>query len=374
MKNTMLLLVVVAALIMTAETHGAVTVFGTEADYNAATGPQIFLIDFDGNPEGGAYVDGGSFDPAVTFGSPEASDPTLVLWNSDAMSDAGSTTATNNVGPVDGVFTDPVYAFALLFSSSGEPQTVSLYDEGDVLIDTVASNPSGFFGVVSDTPIKKFILDNGEFWKEPEEEFWPDRFFIDDFRANEPPIQAEKELTLIIPDGGDPIEIPDPPDLPDVPMHTRIYFTMVITVTNNSPGAIEGVIVKDNIAGDLELISAGGIIPTGPSTKKKKDNSEVLVTPVGDVTVQWSGNTEKVHLSWDVGDMDPGASASLTVVVATDLNQGQGKKAEGKNEYTSPGEHTLNSGATAKGLIGDVEVNHKSNSISVNVVEPVAIP
>ncbi|TKJ35321.1 MAG: hypothetical protein CEE38_15970 [Planctomycetes bacterium B3_Pla] len=178
----MLLLVVVAALIMTPETHGAVTAFDTEADYNAATGPQIFLINFDGNPPGGTLALGSSFSAAVTFGSPEASDPTQVVWNSNAITDAGSTTAPNFVGPMDGIFTDPVYAFALLFSSAGEAQTVSLYDEGAALIDTViASNPSGFFGVVSDTPVKSFFIDNGNF-----PDGTPDRFFIDDFRANEP--------------------------------------------------------------------------------------------------------------------------------------------------------------------------------------------
>ena len=181
MKNTMLLLVVVAALILTPETHGAVTVFGTEADYNAATGPQIFLIDFNPSPTGGTLALGSSFSAAVTFGSPEASNPAQVWWNSDAITDAGSTTALNGVGPVDGVFTDPVYAFALVFSSAGEAETVSLYDVGDVLLDAVtAPNPSGFFGVVSDTPIKSFVINNGEF--SPGNR---DRFFIDDFRANE---------------------------------------------------------------------------------------------------------------------------------------------------------------------------------------------
>ena len=245
-------------------------------------------------------------------------------------------------------------------------ETVDLYDESDVLLGTVtAPNPSGFFGVISTKPIKKFVINNGEF--SPGNR---DRFFVDDFRANKPPIQAEKELTLIVPDGGAPIEIPAPPEIPEVPMHTRILFTMVITVTNDSPSAIAGVMVTDNFGGDLELVSVDGIAPTGPSTKKKKDNAEVLATAVGNVTIQWSGNTEKAHLSWDVGGLNPDEEVSLTVVVATDINHGQGKKdPAGKNEYTSPGIHCLNSGATATGMIGDLEVSHTSNSICVDVVE-----
>lgn len=363
MKKTMLLLVVALAFIMTPETQGAVAVFGTEVAYNAATGPQIFLIDFIGSA---GYVGGDSFSSAVTFGSPEATDPTEVLHSGGAMSDAGSTTALNGVGPVDGVFTDPVYAFALEFSSAGEAETVYLYDESDVLIDAVtAPNAWGFFGVLSDTPIKKFVLENGEF--SPGNR---DRFFVDDFRANEPPIQAEKELTSIVPDGGEPIEIPDLPDLPEVPMHTRIYFTMVITVTNDSPGAIVGVVVKDNFGGDLELVS----VDTNPVVKpdgKKVSTLTPISVGVGEVTVDWTGNSAKAHMTWDVGDLAFEDSASLTVVVATDINPGHGKpgKVNPKNEYTSPGIHYLNSGATVTGMIGELEVSHTSNSISVDVVE-----
>lgn len=157
-----------------------VTVYGNETDYNNATGAQIFLIDFNGST--GAFVDGGSFSGEVTFGSPEAEDPTLVNWNSDAISDAGSTSSPTNVGPIDGVFTTPVRAFALVFLSAGEAETVHMFDEGGALIASVlAPNASGFFGVVSATPIKSFFLENGLFPNGNR-----DRFFIDDFRANEP--------------------------------------------------------------------------------------------------------------------------------------------------------------------------------------------
>lgn len=159
--------------------YASVTVFSTPTAYDAATGPEIFFLDFNGNPVGGALVSGNSFSSAVTFGSPEAADPTQVLWNSDAITDAGSTSA--NVGPMSGLFTDPVSAFAFDFSSASSAETVSLYDGGDNLLAAVlAPNPSGFFGVTSDEAVKRFVITNGLFPTGGR-----DRFFVDSFRANE---------------------------------------------------------------------------------------------------------------------------------------------------------------------------------------------
>jgi hypothetical protein len=180
-KYLSMLLVLAFAFIAVLDAEAALTVFSTESAYNAATGPQIFVINFDAST--GALVNGNSFSPAVVFGSPEASEPTKVLWNSDAISDAGSTSAGNGVGPMNGVFTDPVYAFALEFSSAGNAETVSLYDQSNALLGSVtAPNAWGFFGVLSDSPVKSFLLDNGTFPSTG----YPDRFFVDDFRANAP--------------------------------------------------------------------------------------------------------------------------------------------------------------------------------------------
>lgn len=165
-------------LITVGETKAALTVFSTQANYDAATGAQIFLINFNGSD--GTLKSGNFFSSAVTFGSPEATDPTKVLWNSNAITDAGSTSVFTNVGPMDGVFTNPVFAFALEFSSASQAETVSLYDETNTLLGAVtAPNAWGFFGVLSDTPIKSFTFDNGLF-----SDGTPDRFFVDDFRAN----------------------------------------------------------------------------------------------------------------------------------------------------------------------------------------------
>src|SRR4029453_16762416 len=84
-------------------TSAVLTTYSNVAAYTAASGPQQLFIDFNGNPVGGAIVDGSTFNGGVAFGSPEASNPANVLWNDDAISDAGSTTASNGVGPMDGV-------------------------------------------------------------------------------------------------------------------------------------------------------------------------------------------------------------------------------------------------------------------------------
>jgi hypothetical protein len=154
-----------------------VTVYSDEAAYDAAAGPSDFCLTFNGSP--GAFVSGASFSADVIFGSPEASDPTLVNWSSDALSDAGSTTAPNGVGPLSGVFTGTAMAFKLNFLSAANAPSVDLYDAAGVLIaPVVAPSGSGFFGVVSDTAVKRFIIRPGTF-----EDGTRDRFFIDDFCA-----------------------------------------------------------------------------------------------------------------------------------------------------------------------------------------------
>lgn len=156
----------------------AETVYSDETSYEAAVGaPDDFCLDFNGST--GALVDGGSFSTDVSFGSPEASDPTLVNWNSDAISDAGSTTDAFGVGPLSGTFAGTAQAFHFTLSSASNAPSIELYDSGDVLFATVAApGGTGFCGIVSDTPVKRFVIRNGLFG-----DLTRDRFFIDDFCA-----------------------------------------------------------------------------------------------------------------------------------------------------------------------------------------------
>ena len=88
--------------------------------------------------------------------------------------------ATNSVGPIDCAFltADSVHAFSLEFLSSGNPQTISIFDLGGGLLDSVLTPAGGFFGLISDTSIGSFLITNGEF--SPNNR---DRFFIDNFGA-----------------------------------------------------------------------------------------------------------------------------------------------------------------------------------------------
>ncbi len=168
-----------APLLITASTAFGqdATAYGNAADYDAAAGTGDYCLDFTGST--GTFVAGSSFSADVAFGSPEAADPTLVNWSSEAISDAGSVTAPNGVGTMDGTFAGTVAAFKFTFLSNATPATVDLYAEDATLIASLAApNAPGFFGVVSMTPVKRFVITPGVFDDGTGNR---DRFFIDDF-------------------------------------------------------------------------------------------------------------------------------------------------------------------------------------------------
>lgn len=123
------------------------------------------------------------------------------------------------------------------------------------------------------------------------------------------------------------------------------YFTLNITVTNkDTDDAFTNVVVKDNFGGDLEVMS------TTPSQ--------------GSVTIKLKGRTQKAQLSWDVGTLAAGGSATLLVEVSTDKNPA------GHQEYTEGGIHCLNSGATVKGIIHDEQLSVTTDPICFDVPGP----
>ena len=131
----------------------------------------------------------------------------------------------------------------------------------------------------------------------------------------------------------------------EVPWHTDVHWWIEITVEDvaDEVVAMENVVVKDNLGGDLELDAVdGNSVPSAPS-KKKKDSA----VTVNNVTVERSGKSEKIHLSWDVTAAG-GPDLTFTLEVSTDFNPGQGKKDPGVYGYTSLGDHCLNSGAVLK--------------------------
>jgi hypothetical protein len=150
------------------------------------------------------------------------------------------------------------------------------------------------------------------------------------------------------------------------------WFNVVIDVQNVSVGNITDVLLKDNIAGDLVvyayayLNAPGWILVPVPTEKSKKDNSWTD----GFITVEWTGKTKKAHVYFDLGSLDSGNWTEVQLWLKTDINTGTGNgKKPGRQEYTEPGLHELNSGATAKGLLqGWYEVEATTASIEVDVL------
>jgi len=200
-----------------------------------------------------------------------------------------------------------------------------------------------------------------------------DFFAIDDFVFEKSPISVTKRLV-----GAEEVANVPPGETGILDLNERWEFTLEITVTNDSLLDISSVMVKDNFGGDLELVSLDGVSAPSPATAKK-DTHTWGITPAGNAgTILYTGKTDKAHLFWtNVGTLAPTDSATLTVVVATDINTGTGNgKISGHQEYTSEGEHCLNSGATATGLFDGWEVIARSHEICVEVgeeppVEPV---
>jgi hypothetical protein len=158
-------------------------------------------------------------------------------------------------------------------------------------------------------------------------------------------------------------------------LHEKWYFEMDINVTNNTESALDDIVVNDDFGGDLEIISVDGV-PVDVKTDATPLKGKQKVATYGDVTILWTGKTEKAHLTWDIASLAADTTVTLTVVVSTDVNPGQGKSKDkgmsGKNEYTSGGEHYLNSGPTAIDVIDDITLLFEDNDpITVTVGEMV---
>jgi hypothetical protein len=121
-----------------------------------------------------------------------------------------------------------------------------------------------------------------------------------------------------------------------------VGFLMVIQVHNSSGDNWTNVRVKDRFGAELDVTSAN------PSQ--------------GTATLTTKGKSEKEFLEWDVGDLAPGDTANLVIMVNTDLNPA------GHQEYTSTGIHCVNSGATLKYIVSGHQESATTGSICLEVV------
>jgi len=93
---------------------------------------------------------------------------------------------------------------------------------------------------------------------------------------------------------------------------------------------------------------------------------------IGGMDEYTRGKTEKVFINfYDGFTLAPGQEEWLfSVTVSPDINTGTGNgKKAGHQEYTSTGEHCLNSGAWFGGYIGDEYIEASTNPVCVEVLE-----
>jgi hypothetical protein len=147
------------------------------------------------------------------------------------------------------------------------------------------------------------------------------------------PLTVVKEVidTVEYGDGDDIIEVNEP-----------WWFMVQITVTNNGTSTVSNIVVKDKFGADLEVFS--------------------LFSPTG----TWScsnhgGKADQPRITWNLGDLAASATTYMNVWAYTDTDPG------GNQRYTSPCEHELNSGATAKGTYEGHKTSASSDPITVDV-------
>lgn len=148
----------------------------------------------------------------------------------------------------------------------------------------------------------------------------------------------------------------------NVPMYTDVHWLLRIEIENIAGDDIitmEDVVVKDNLGGDLEMHLC--------YSDCDYEGKQLIQPPSPAPDVKETGKTKKLHLSWDLDDLSDEALTQLYLEISTDVNPGQGKKVEGKNEYTSEGEHDLNSGATLKFTDPDTGLQLSAHTCPITV-------
>ena len=139
----------------------------------------------------------------------------------------------------------------------------------------------------------------------------------------------------------------NPPAVSDpstVPIETCVVWLVTITASNPHSYPITEVVVTDHFSAEMGGEQLGSLpvelyIKGHSRGKSGKDSFETQYR------ITW-------HVTWNEAEGDnsgwlaPGESATLTMLVWTKLNP------SGRQEYTSPGTYTLNSGPTMKWLDG----------------------
>jgi len=186
--------------------------------------------------------------------------------------------------------------------------------------------------------------------------------------------------------------------IPVYPTHTKLFWWIEINVT--ALDDLTGVVVYDRLGAEFMV---EGVYSDGPLTKGEpepdltypfdydgKDTLIEIITPGQNVSANgdtgtvdkgdmfkgtngginfgyfrifWTGNSCKVHFMWTIGPMTAGETATIYLVISTDLNPA------GHQEFTSCGTYFLNSGATVKGFVNGRQVSAEADPIEIKVVD-----
>ncbi|MFX1258913.1 MAG: vWA domain-containing protein [Promethearchaeota archaeon] len=125
---------------------------------------------------------------------------------------------------------------------------------------------------------------------------------------------------------------------------TETQWALVFEVTNTFSYTMTEAIIQDRFGAEIEI-----------------DEPFPVSITHGTVTYKTKGKSQKVFLTWEIGDLDPDETARLIILVSTDLNPA------GKQEYTSPGIYELNSGATLKFIDPEQDIQLSASTDSINV-------
>lgn len=123
-----------------------------------------------------------------------------------------------------------------------------------------------------------------------------------------------------------------------------------ITITATTDQDVTGVVVKDGFGADLDEIVVG-IPDYGTAVAEKKGKGKMGATV----------------LTWDIGEMLAGSTATIVVTVTTGYNP------TGKHEFTSAElMHELDGGASARYFFEGLEYESPETiPLTVDVLEPV---
>jgi len=123
---------------------------------------------------------------------------------------------------------------------------------------------------------------------------------------------------------------------------TNIQWKVMFEVTNPFSYTMTNVVITDRFGAEIEI-----------------DQKFPYRITQGKASYTLEGTTEQVHLTWNIGNLQPRETAKLTILVSTDINPA------GKQEYTKPGIYAVNSGATLKFI--DPEQNMQLSAVTAPI-------